>query len=88
VDALEWLKANNQLYRNIEVDAKLVNTLPKCGIPASILDNICMNESTDELEGECATYVPDCNNVGFTPYLHGAHLTNTSLYWLVKCTIV
>ncbi|KAF7320996.1 ATP-dependent DNA helicase [Mycena chlorophos] len=57
-DALAWLKANNPLYADIDIDADRLRELPECGVPEEILLNARYVEDESVLDKEHAGYVP------------------------------
>lgn len=56
--ALQWLKANNELYEDIEISNEALQILPEDGVPEEILANVRQEESDTLAERERETYVP------------------------------
>lgn len=57
-DALRWLKANNEMYKDVRISQEALRILPEDGIPDAILANVCHEESESLARQESATYVP------------------------------
>jgi hypothetical protein len=57
--ALEWLRANNPLYRDIVISTDRLNALPSNGVPLEISDVARRTEDINTLIEESASYVPD-----------------------------
>ena len=57
--ALEWLRANNPIYRNIIISSERLDALPTDGVPVEILDVARRSENINMLIEESASYVPD-----------------------------
>lgn len=56
--ALQWLKANNELYEDIEISNEALQILPEDGVPEEILANVRHEESDTLAEQERESYVP------------------------------
>ena len=63
VDALNWLKRYNILYRNIEINTKNIAQLPEDDVPESIMSTMEQKTDNEESQSERVGYVPDplCN---------------------------
>lgn len=57
-DALRWLKANNEMYKDVRISEEALRILPEDGIPDAILANVRHEESESLARQESATYVP------------------------------
>lgn len=57
-DALRWLKANNEMYKDVRISEEALRILPEDGIPDAILANVRQEESESLARQESATYVP------------------------------
>lgn len=57
-DALRWLKANNEMYKDVRISQEALRILPEDGIPDAILANVRHEESESLARQESATYVP------------------------------
>ena len=57
--ALEWLKENNPLYKNIYICPTCLNKLPIHGVPEEISSVTKFSDNTSLLAKERAGYVPD-----------------------------
>ncbi|KAF7294297.1 ATP-dependent DNA helicase [Mycena chlorophos] len=53
-----WLKANNHLYANIEIDAERLQDLPESGVPDEIRMTARCSEDDSILDKEHGGYVP------------------------------
>ncbi|KAF7305862.1 ATP-dependent DNA helicase [Mycena chlorophos] len=58
LDALTWLKANNDVYRHIEISRERLEALPEAGVPDSIRLNAHYAEDASILDREHSGYVP------------------------------
>src|SRR5882762_8731438 len=58
-DALIWLRKKNPLYANITIAEERLQELMEDGIPDEILAAMRYSDDVDELEQECAGYVPE-----------------------------
>lgn len=63
-DALRWLKANNEMYEDIDISVEALQVLPEDGVPNEILANVRHEESDSIAEQERASYVPGEANDG------------------------
>jgi hypothetical protein len=59
VDALNWLKRYNILYRNIEINLKNIAQLPEDDVPESIMSTMEQKINDKEISSERVGYVPD-----------------------------
>jgi hypothetical protein len=59
VDALNWLKRYNILYRNIEINLKNIAQLPEDDVPESIMSTMEQKINDEEISSERVGYVPD-----------------------------
>ena len=57
--ALEWLRANNPLYRDIIISSQRLHDLPTNGFPIEITDVARRTENINMLIEESTSYVPD-----------------------------
>jgi hypothetical protein len=57
--ALQWLKANNPLYADVEIDAERIASLPEDGIPPEILASLHSTDDERPAQHESSTFVPD-----------------------------
>ncbi len=86
IGALQWLVANNPLYKNIQINYCLLETWEDEFIPSGIMDNIVhCNADQHEREG----YATDLNNGNFENDLDAAiagtgieedHINNSDVY--------
>ena len=60
-DALEWLKAHNPLYENIDISRDRLNDLPENGVPLEISSLARHLDDNHLLATETDGYVPDDN---------------------------
>jgi len=58
LDALLWLKQNNPLYHDIEIDMDRINQLPEDDVPEAITANIRQTADATQAARESETYVP------------------------------
>lgn len=67
VDALNWLKRHNALYRNVEVNVKNIAQLSEDDVPESIISTMEQKTDDEENQSERDVYVPDslCNPTEF-----------------------
>jgi Domain of unknown function (DUF6570) len=56
--ALQWLQANNTMYRDITISEELLQLLPVDAVPDVILANFHQEEDAGVVEMERASYVP------------------------------
>ena len=59
VDALNWLKRYNVLYRNIEINTKNIAQLPEDDVPESIISTMEQKADNEANQSERVGYVPD-----------------------------
>jgi hypothetical protein len=59
IDALNWLKRYNILYRNIEINLKNIAQLPEDDVPESIMSTMEQKINDEEISSERVGYVPD-----------------------------
>jgi len=78
-EALVWLKTNNPLYANVEINDDRLSSLPEDNVPIEITINIRYSDDTDASEREQATYVPDNATVqDDRPQEHAGNLSSES----------
>ena len=58
-DALSWLKNNNPIYADINIDQSRLAELPEDNIPDELMAIICQEEDEDLVEKERESYVVD-----------------------------
>jgi hypothetical protein len=58
-EALHWLKRNNVLYRNVEINLENIAELPDDDVPESIISTMEQRIGDEENPSERAGYVPD-----------------------------
>ena len=58
-EALHWLKRNNVLYRNVEINLDNIAELPDDDVPESIISTMEQRIGDEENPSERAGYVPD-----------------------------
>jgi hypothetical protein len=68
-DALQFLKEENELYREVEISEEQMDLLPEGGVPSELLSIVKYSGDTQLLEEERAGYVvededEDGNNTG------------------------
>ena len=58
-EALHWLKRNNVLYRNVEINLENIGELPDDDVPESLISTMEQRIGDEETPSERAGYVPD-----------------------------
>ncbi|CAF4778660.1 unnamed protein product [Rotaria sp. Silwood1] len=58
-EALHWLKKNNILYQNVEINLHNINQLPEDDVPEAIMLTMEQNIGDEETSSERVGYVPD-----------------------------
>ena len=58
-EALQWLKKNNVLYRDVEINLKNIAELPDDDVPESIISTMEQRIGDEETQSERAGYAPD-----------------------------
>jgi hypothetical protein len=56
--ALQWLKANNPLYSNVQISSERLDQLPTNAVPNEVLETLRWSTDVDQLEHEHESYVP------------------------------
>jgi hypothetical protein len=62
-EALVWLRANNPLYKDIDISAERLLDLNENGVPDEILGGMRRSDDIEELERERAGYVPEDDDI-------------------------
>ena len=57
--ALEWLKKNNPIYRDVEISTTRLAQLPVNGVPDEISSTARYSEDITLLNSEGESYIPD-----------------------------
>lgn len=58
-EALQWLKQNNPLYRNVAIDPLAMHKLPDDDVPECLWKTMEISTDVETAENERASYVPD-----------------------------
>jgi hypothetical protein len=59
IQALQWLKKHNVLYRNIDINLKNIDQLPEDDVPECIMSTMEQRIGDEEIPSERVGYVPD-----------------------------
>ena len=59
IEALQWLKKNNILYQNININLENIAQLPEDDIPECIMSTLEQKLGDEEIQSERIGYVPD-----------------------------
>lgn len=59
IQALQWLKKYNVLYRNVEINLQNISQLPEDDVPECIMSTLEQKIGEDEMPSERTGYVPD-----------------------------
>lgn len=59
IQALQWLKKNNALYQNININLENIAQLPEDDIPECIMSTLEQKIGDEEAQSERTGYVPD-----------------------------
>jgi hypothetical protein len=59
IQALQWLKKYNVLYRNVDINLQNISQLPEDDVPESIMSTLEQKIGDDEIPSERVGYVPD-----------------------------
>ncbi|CAF3562011.1 unnamed protein product [Rotaria sp. Silwood1] len=58
-EALQWLRQNNPLYRNVTINQSIINKLPDDDVPECLWATMEISTNVEAAENERACYVPD-----------------------------
>ena len=58
-EALHWLKQNNPLYRNVQINQSTINKLPDDDVPDCLWLTMKVSSNVETAENERAGYIPD-----------------------------
>ena len=58
-EALHWLKQNNSLYRNVQINQSTINKLPDDEVPDCLWMTMKVSSNVEAVENERAGYIPD-----------------------------
>ena len=59
IQALQWLKKYNVLYRNVDINLQNISQLPEDDVPECIMSTLEQKLGEEEIPSERAGYVPD-----------------------------
>jgi hypothetical protein len=59
IQALQWLKKYNVLYRNVDINLQNISQLPEDDVPECIMSTLEQKIGEDEIPSERVGYVPD-----------------------------
>jgi hypothetical protein len=72
--ALQWLKKNNPLYRNVQINQSTIDKLPEDDVPECLWTTMQVSTHVEDGEHERASYIPnppmnasEVNNTGIVP---------------------
>ncbi|CAF4853382.1 unnamed protein product [Rotaria sp. Silwood1] len=58
-EALQWLRQNNPLYRNVTINQSIINKLPDDDVPECLWATMEISTNVEAAENERASYIPD-----------------------------
>ena len=70
-EALQWLRQNNPLYRNITINQSIINKLPDDDVPECLWTTMEISTNVEAAENERASYIPN-------PLINTSEFNNTT----------
>ncbi|CAF1385286.1 unnamed protein product, partial [Rotaria sp. Silwood1] len=58
-EALQWLRQNNALYRNVTINQSIISKLPDDDVPECLWATMEISTNVEAAENERASYIPD-----------------------------
>ncbi|CAF4999022.1 unnamed protein product [Rotaria sp. Silwood1] len=70
-EALQWLRQNNALYRNVTINQLIISKLPEDDVPECLWATMEVSTNVEAAENERASYLPD-------PLTNASEFNNTT----------
>ncbi|CAF1023771.1 unnamed protein product, partial [Rotaria magnacalcarata] len=81
LNALQWLRQNNSLYRNVIINQSIIDKLPDDDVPECLWATMQVSDNVETATNERASYIPDLlinasesNNTAIVPLIPSAVL--------------
>ncbi|CAF1351527.1 unnamed protein product, partial [Rotaria sp. Silwood1] len=80
-EALQWLRQNNALYRNVTINQSIISKLPEDDVPECLWATMEVSTNVEAAENERASYLPD-------PLTNASEFNNTTAIPIISSAVL